>query len=120
MVVNVSNLSRSGLQDFVLQRLSAVVIGAYVFCVLGFLWLNPTLTFAEWVAYMESIYMRVFGTLTLLFLAIHAWIGMWTVSTDYLNEHHFKSCGNLLRWGFQISVILAILVYALLGLWVIW
>lgn len=120
MVVNVSSLSPSGLKDFVLQRLTAVIIGAYVLCVVGFLWLNPNLTYSDWIAYIESIYMRVFGTLTLFAIAIHAWIGMWTVSTDYLNEAHFKSFGNVLRWGFQAFVILVLLVYVLLGLWVIW
>ena len=120
MVVSVSNFSRNGLSDFLLQRLTAVVIAAYVLCVLGFLWLNPNLTFNEWISYMDSIYMRIFSSLTLFSIAAHAWIGLWTVSTDYLNEHHFRSFGNVFRWFFQLFVIVAILIYVLLGLWVIW
>ena len=35
-VTNVTSLTRSGLADFVIQRVSAVILAVYTLCVLGF------------------------------------------------------------------------------------
>ena len=37
MVTNVTSLTRSGLADFLVQRISAVVLALYTLCVFGFL-----------------------------------------------------------------------------------
>ena len=36
MVMQALSFSRSGLTDFVIQRVSAVILGAYSLCLLGF------------------------------------------------------------------------------------
>ncbi|MHC9036599.1 succinate dehydrogenase, hydrophobic membrane anchor protein, partial [Cobetia marina] len=41
MVNNITNFSRSGLSDWVLQRVSAVVLAAYSVFMVGYLLLHP-------------------------------------------------------------------------------
>ena len=89
MVTNVTSLTRSGLSDFVIQRVSAVVLTVYTLCVVGFFLANPALTHAALVAYFSSTPMLLFSTLAVLSTAAHAWIGMWTIGTDYIREHYF-------------------------------
>ena len=43
MVNSVSSLGRSGVNDWVIQRVSAVVIAAYVFFMIGYFYANPEL-----------------------------------------------------------------------------
>ena len=52
--------------------------------------------------------MRLFNLLSILAIAAHAWVGMWTVFTDYV-----KSGG--LRFVLQAAMILALLVYVFWG-----
>ena len=45
VVTNVTSFGRSGLSDFVIQRVTAVVIALYVLCIAGFFIVNPNVTF---------------------------------------------------------------------------
>ena len=120
MVTNVTSLSRSGLSDFVVQRVSAVVLALYGLCVVGFFVSKGDLSHAELVAYFGSISMRLFSTLALLSLAAHAWVGMWTIGTDYLREAHVGGAATALRLAYQALCMLLIFVYVAWGLRVFW
>lgn len=120
LVVNATSLSRSGLSDFLLQRITAVVLGLYALCIVGFLVANPDVDQIRWVQYMTSPVMLIFGTLAILSFAVHAWIGMWTVGTDYLSEHKMGRHASLLRLLYQCFVVLVVLTYLLFGLGVLW
>lgn len=120
MVVNATSFSRSGLTDFLLQRVTAVVLGLYALCIIGFLVANPDVDQIRWVRYMTSPVMLVFGTLTILSFAVHAWIGMWTVGTDYLSEHKMGKYASLVRLLYQGFVVLVVFTYLLIGLGVLW
>jgi succinate dehydrogenase / fumarate reductase membrane anchor subunit len=51
--------------------------------------------------------------LAFISIAAHAWVGLWTVSTDYL-----KQTG--VRFAFQAVVMLAIFVFLVWGVQVLW
>ena len=51
MVTNVTSFSRNGLSDFVLQRVTAVVLAVYTLCVVGWFLANPGTSHAELVGY---------------------------------------------------------------------
>ena len=89
LVTNVGSFGRSGLADFVLQRVSAVVLGLYALCIVGFFATTPDIDHAALVGFLDSLTMKAFTTLALVALAMHAWIGMWTVGTDYVRRHYF-------------------------------
>ncbi|WP_163560451.1 succinate dehydrogenase, hydrophobic membrane anchor protein [Halomonas sp. NO4] len=113
MVTNITNLGRSGLSDWLIQRVSAVILALYTLFIVLYLLFNPGLDYATWSGLFAQTWMRIFTLLALISIAAHAWVGLWTVTTDYL-----KSTG--VRVGAQIVIILAIFVFLVWGIQVLW
>ncbi len=120
MVTNVTSFGRSGLSDFLVQRVSAVILAVYALCVVGWFLVNPDAAHGDLVRYFSSPSMTVFSTLTIGALAAHAWIGMWTVGTDYIRPHYFGSTANVVRFIYQAGTIMILFVYVVWALSVIW
>ena len=120
MVINATSLGRSGLFDWLIQRVSALVLLAYTLCILGSLLLTQELDYASWRALFDAPAMQIFSLIALLSLCAHAWVGVWTVSTDYLNEAHLGRAGTFVRLSTQAACALLTLVYLLWGIRIIW
>ncbi|MGB1271345.1 MAG: succinate dehydrogenase, hydrophobic membrane anchor protein, partial [Endozoicomonas sp.] len=65
MVTNITNLSRSGLYDWMLQRLTAIILGAYTLFLLGYIVTNPGLGYEQWATLFDQTWVRIFSLLTL-------------------------------------------------------
>ncbi|MFK4754080.1 MULTISPECIES: succinate dehydrogenase, hydrophobic membrane anchor protein [Oceanospirillaceae] len=113
MVASVTNLGRSGLYDWVVQRLSAVVLALYTLFLVGFLVASPDLQFAQWQGLFAHTWMKVFSMAALVSICAHAWVGMWTISTDYL-----KNAG--VRTLFQLVCVGFLFVYLVWGIDILW
>lgn len=120
MVTSVTNLSRSGLSDWIIQRVSAVLLAAYTVCILGSLLMNPEMDYEAWHALFDSNLMRVFSLITLAALCAHAWIGMWIVSTDYMTSLQFGKSATFIRLVFQVGIVLIVAVYLIWGVQIFW
>lgn len=120
MVTNVTNLSRSGLYDWMAQRVSAVVLAVYTLFLLGYLIANPDLTFEQWHGLFSQNWMRIFSLLTLVALSVHAWVGMWTISTDYLTPMALGKSATIVRFLFQTVCGLAMFVLFVWGVQILW
>jgi succinate dehydrogenase / fumarate reductase membrane anchor subunit len=120
MVTNVTNLSRSGLYDWMAQRVSAVVLALYTLFLLGYIVFNPGLGYEEWSALFSQNWMRIFSLLTLVALSAHAWVGMWTISTDYLTPMSLGKWATTGRLLFLAFCVLAIFVYFVWGVQILW
>lgn len=120
MVTNVTSLTGNGLSDFLLQRVSAVIMALYTLCVLGFFLANPEVTHAQLTAYFASTPMLLFNTLMVLATAAHAWIGMWTVGTDYIREHYFGRYATSFRMTYQTGCLAVLFVYVVWALQMFW
>ncbi len=120
MVTSVTNLGRSGLYDWVIQRFSAIILAAYTLCIMGSLVFQPELDYAAWRALFGHTAMRIFSLITLFSLCAHAWIGMWTISTDYLTTRHAGKYGTIIRLFFQFGCALLTLIYLLWGIEIFW
>ena len=48
MVTQVTSMSRNGVSDWFIQRVSAVVLAAYTLFLFGYVLLNPDLSYAGW------------------------------------------------------------------------
>lgn len=118
MVTAVTSLSRSGLSDWLVQRVTAVILLAF-FVFVGVKLVNGV-TYAQWVDLFAQTWMKVFTLLALLSLAAHAWIGMWGVFTDYLTERLMGGKGNVLRIGLQLVTSVSLVVYVIWGVQIIW
>lgn len=113
MVTNVTNLGRTGLSDWLIQRVSAVVLALYTLFLVGYLLFSPNLDYATWSGLFAQTWMRIFSLLAFISLAGHAWVGLWTVTTDYI-----KPTG--IRIAAQSVIILAIFVFLVWGIQVLW
>lgn len=120
MVTSISSLTRSGLADFVVQRASAAVMTLYTLCVVGFFLANPDMDHATLKAYFGSVPMVLFSTLMVLATAAHAWIGMWTVGTDYIRDHYFGRHSTAFRLAYQAGCLLILFVYVVWALQLFW
>lgn len=120
MVTNATSLSRSGLSDWIIQRFSAVVLGTYTSFLLVWLLLHPDLDYAQWRALFDATAMRLASLISLAALCGHAWIGMWTVGTDYLNPSHVGGNATTIRLLYQAFCVLLIAVYLLWGIEIFW
>jgi len=113
MVASVTNLGRNGLSDWLIQRFSAVVLAAYTVFLLGYLVCNPDLTYTQWRELFDCTAMRIFTFLALLSIGAHAWVGLWTVSTDYMKA-------TSVRIIFQAVCGVAIFSYVVWGAQILW
>ena len=118
MVTAVTSLGRSGLSDWLIQRVSAVILLAYTLCVVGIL--LGGVDYAEWKDLYSQTWMRIFTLLALLSLAMHAWIGLWAISTDYLTERLMGPRGNVLRLLFQAVCAVILFIYLVWGIQILW
>lgn len=118
MVTSATNLGRSGLFDWVAQRASALILIAYFFyiaCVL-----LSGVDYLAWRELYAQTWMRIFSLLALLSLVSHAWVGLWTVSTDYLTEHLMGTTGTVLRLVFQFVYSIVLFIYVVWGIQILW
>ena len=118
MVIALRSFRRSGVSDWILQRLSAVIMLVYSATILCAL--IPSTNFLDWHAFMTQFWMQFFSTLVLLSIAVHAWIGLWAVMTDYITVRMLGSRGDLLRTILLFMIGLLLVVYLIWGFSIIW
>ncbi len=120
MVTAVTSFGRSGLYDWLIQRVSAVVMAAYVIFIVAFIVLNPGLSFETWSALYANLWMRIFSLLTLVSFIAHAWIGLWVVLTDYLTNRLLGAKATWLRVLTQMVLGVAAVTYLVWGIEILW
>ena len=119
-IKSATGLTGSGSRDWIIQRISAVVLAVYSVVLLGFFLTHGDVTYLEWSSFMTSLPMRLFSLVAVLALAGHAWVGMWTVFTDYITTGKLCSSAAGLRLVLQSLMIIAILVFLFWGIMIFW
>jgi len=107
------SLTGNGLRDWLVQRFSSLIIAIYFLVLLGFFILHPQLDYSTFQYFFANTWMQVFTLITLLSLFLHAWVGIWTVITDYINP-------IAIRLTIQALVILTLLIYFFWGVEILW
>lgn len=113
MVASISNYGRSGVYDHMIQRLTAVILAVYTVFLFGFVVATPDLQYASWQALFAQGWVRIFSIAALVSICAHAWVGMWTISTDYVKT-------TALRFLFQFICVAVLFVYLVWGIEIIW
>ena len=113
MVTNVTSLTGNGLKDWLIQRATAMYFTVYVFFVFGFLLYHSNLSYEQWHALFTHMIFQIATIIALLALSLHAWIGIWTVTTDYIN------C-TVLRLAVQAGTGLWLFTQFVWGLMIVW
>lgn len=120
MVTTVTSLGRSGLSDWILQRISALVMTSYLVFILGYLYGNPNVNYSQWVSLHSSLPMRIFSLATILSIAAHGWIGMWCVLTDYVTVRLLGPKATVIRMFLQLVMIAITLLYVIWAIDILW
>ena len=105
--------AHSGLRDWLLQRLTAVVMALYTLGFAACLLVGPPATYADWRTLFAGPFVRLATLFFVAALLYHAWVGMRDIVMDYV-----KPMG--LRLGLQAvigSVLLFYLIWAGSILW---
>ncbi len=120
MVTSVTSFGRSGLYDWLIQRVTAVVLAAYVIFLTVYIVLNPELTYEQWTNLFAQLWMRVFSLVALFSFISHAWIGLWSVLTDYLTERLMGGKATVLRIFAQMILGGVSVTYLIWGIEILW
>ena len=118
MVKSISSLTNSGVHDWLWQRLSAIVVAAYTLFIFLFLLINTlgsgnNLSYATWHGLFGMLWMKIATVIFMISLIIHAWVGIWTVLTDYV---HCAFIRNTLLFLFNIGYLIY-LIWTISILW---
>lgn len=113
MVKSVLGVNHQGLSDWLIQRISAVVMTIYVIGLFSFLVRHPGLSYYDWLGLFTHSWVKIATILFLLSLMFHAWIGMWTVFTDYV------TC-SVARLFLHSVVLLALIGFFFAALLILW
>ncbi len=120
MVTAVTSFGRSGLYDWLVQRVSAVVLAAYAIFIAGFILMTPDVTYSDWKALFELLPVRIFSLAALISMAVHAWIGLWAVLTDYMTARLMGAEATVLRIMCQLGLAMVNVFYLVWGVEIIW
>ena len=112
MVNRIVSGAHYGLKDWLIQRVTAVVMALYTLFLIGFFLTQP-LTFASWQGFFHFLPVRLASLLFLLSVFIHAWVGMRDIFMDYVHP-------TVIRLALHVAVILALLAYAAWAVEILW
>jgi len=118
MVTSVTSFSRTGLSDWLIQRVTSLVLLAYF--LLNAYQLTGSVDYTSWRALFDQTWMKVFTLMAALSLVAHAWIGLWSVFTDYLTERMLGPVGNVIRLVCQLGASLSLVGYVIWIIVIVW
>jgi len=113
MVTSITSFSHTGLRDWFIVRVTAVIIAAWFFTLLFFWLTHLHPNFPEWHHFFTHSGVRVFTLFAILSVVLHAWIGIWVVLTDYIKAIY-------LRLLLQVSTILLLIGYGGWAAKIVW
>ena len=120
MVGIASSFSQSGVTNWLVQRVSALVMTAYIVFITVYLLANPDISYAQWSELNSLLSMRLFSLLTMASIASHAWIGIWCVLTDYVTVRLLGPKADMIRKVLQVGMVAVILIYLVWAIDILW
>ena len=102
-----------GLGDWLLQRLTAVVMLLYTVFMAALLLMHSPRTYGDWQRLFTHNVVRIATMLFFVALLYHAWVGMRDILMDYI-----RATG--LRLTLQFGVALMLIVYLIWAASILW
>ena len=102
-----------GLKDWLVQRITALVMAVYVIAFVGILLVCRPQRYERWHDLFGNQLMRIATFMFFISLFWHAWIGMRDILMDYV-----KPTG--VRLGLEIAVVLVLVGYAVWAVQILW
>lgn len=113
MVSRVVTGAHYGLRDWLMQRISALVMAIYALSIAGWAVLHAPVGYEAWTGLFASNVVRSFTLLAMLALFAHVWVGMRDIVMDYVKPYW-------LRLLLHVLVIQALLLYAIWSVQILW
>lgn len=113
MVKSLLSVSQRGLRDWIIQRVSAVVMALLSIVFAAYLVTRSDFSYAEWHTLFTYTSIKIITIFFLLALCFHAWIGMWTIATDYIKHFVLRAVFHLL----VIAMLTACFIWGIMILW---
>lgn len=102
-----------GWKDWVVQRITAIVMAVFTLVLLGVVLWNGGMDFALWKALFANTAWKAIVFVTMLSLLWHAWIGVRDIWMDYV-----KPVG--IRLTLQVLTVLALVAYVGWTIQILW
>tara|TARA_R110002124_G_scaffold152394_1_gene319269 strand:+ start:26056 stop:26406 length:351 start_codon:yes stop_codon:yes gene_type:complete len=114
MISSVTSFGKNGVQDWLVQRVSAVIVAVYSVFLIGYICVNShNLDYDLWVGLYSNRFMQILTIFFVLSLVLHAWIGLWSVFTDYVKI-------SSIRIILEVLVILVSIFYLIWSIQIFW
>ena len=109
------------------QRYTSLVILSYLIYILSFILTNQDINFFSWSDFFLSFQVRFLSSIVFLVIVLHAFIGLWTVGTDYLTKRtlgflnaSLSKRADALRYIYYLIFGLLGIMYLTAILYIIW
>jgi len=97
MVTKLYKLKKTGIFDYVLVRVTAVIQAVY-FSVITFYWLvNKDFNYEQLSSFFDILFIEIFTIIVVFSIAYHSIQGIWNVATDYLTQAQIGASAKVLR-----------------------
>lgn len=113
MVNRVVTGAHYGIRDWLVQRMSAIVMAVTAVVIVIGVWSHSPNTYVLWKGLLGRWWMWASVTLFTLGALLHAWVGVRDILMDYI-----KPTG--IRLTAEVVVILALVYYAVWALQILW
>lgn len=109
----VMSYSKRGLIDWMVQRVTAVYLIVYFIPLLFMLFSHGPDSYFVWKGIFQLAWVKVATVVAVISIALHAWVGLWTVFTDYV-----KCCKiRMILQSLVVIVLVGYVVWACVAVW---
>lgn len=113
MVKAVYAVNHKGLRDWLIQHISAFIMAIYTLGMVIFLIGSEGIDYTSWSSLFAHQWMKIATAIVFLLLLWHAWIGVWTVITDYVK------CAAI-RLSLYVLILLALVAFFIAACLILW
>lgn len=101
-----------GLRDWIVQRVTAVIMLIYTVMLVAFLLLAPA-GYAEWKAFFGLLWVKIVTQVTFIALFLHAWVGVRDIWMDYIKPTGWRLTLHVCT----ILWLMSCFIYSILVVW---
>ena len=98
------------------QRYTSLMVLSYLIYILSFIFTNQDINFFSWSDFFLSFQVRFLSSIVFLVIVLHAFIGLWTVGTDYLTKRTLGFLNLSLSRRADTLRYIYYLIFGLLGI----
>jgi len=98
------------------QRYTSLVVLSYLIYIFSFIFNNQDINFFSWSDFFLSFQVRFLSSIVFLVIVLHAFIGLWTVGTDYLTKRTLGFLNVSLSRRADTLRYIYYLIFGLLGI----